>query len=475
VKSNPEPPPTQQLSFPLEDADLRRDVGRLLQRLTASTKVDLPLVTEAIEFGFKAHDGQLRKNGKPYFIHPVRVALRAAEYDLDTHSIIGCLLHDVIEDTPLQSEDIEDRFGPSVSRLVEALTKVKTSKNLTFYKIFELGNVDFRVILIKLMDRLDNLGDLEALARHKQRRIAAESLALYGEVAHGLGLIEIEEELRGLVFRQIYPRRYQKVLSQLNRLELDRNQPVNQMIDALQQAIDPALILGLTPVKLNPQNFFYLDHAVDRLLSHFVLETKSPLDCYTLLGQVHTCLRNIPLSIRDFISNPRANGWRGITTKVMICGEQVDLQIVTTDFQENNRKGLITLLQDNVYQSENFKQFFQLYLDVSADDNLRIDDVFRSSKALSIQCMTPKGDLIELRYGATILDFAFAVHSELGIKTLGGIVNNIRYPRHKVLEDGMVIQVLTGESVIPDEGWLHHVVMPKSRRELLRFSTKHHE
>jgi len=465
---NPAPKPRS-----LGHVQLDREVEKLFFQLGKSQKVDLEAVAQAIEFGFLAHQGQERKNGNPYFIHPVRVAQRAADYDLDTHSIIGCLLHDVIEDTLYQGVDIERLFGPLVAGLVEALTKVKASKNLTFYKIFELGNVDFRVILIKLIDRLDNLGDLEALARHKQRRIAQESLALYGEVAHGLGLIEIEEEIKGLVFRQIYPRRYQKVLSKLNRLELDRNQPVNQMVEALGATIDPQFLIKVTPVKLDPQSFLYTNRSVDRLLSHFVIEISSSLNCYSALGQIHSQFRNIPLTIRDFISNPRANGWRGLTTKVMLCGEQVTLQLVTTEFQRNNRKGLITLLQDNVYQSENFKQFFQLYLDVSSDDNLRIDDVFRSSKARSIQCMTPKGALIELRYGSTILDFAFAVHSQLGLKSIGGIVNNTRYPRHKVIEDGMVIQVLTGDSVTPDESWIQQVVMPKSRREILRYTAKH--
>lgn len=453
-------------------ASLATERDRLIQRLRQSEHIDLDQVLAALEFGQAAHEGQFRKNGEPYFVHPVRVAIRATEYDLDTNTIIGALLHDVIEDTDFTQGNIRKLFGPLVARLVEALTKVKTSKSLTLYKIFQLGNLDFRVILIKLLDRLDNLTDIDALPRHKQRRICQESLAIYSEVAHGLGLIEIEELMRNLIFKNLYTKRYLRVQGKLEQLEAERGAAIERITQSVRQALGPGRAVSVEAVRVTPQNFFYAKGEVDRLLDHIVVEAQSPLDCYVVLGQLHTHLRSIPLSIRDFISNPRANGWRGLTTKLMVHGEQVSLQIVTAEFQEKNRKGLITLMQEGVYQSENYRQFFQLYLDVASDDNVRIDDVFRSSKERVIQCVTPGGDVIELRYGATILDFAFAVHSELGLKTIGGIINNTRYPKNKVLEDGMVVKVLTSAAVNADEAWLDQVVMPKSRREILKFTNK---
>lgn len=462
------------LATEVEDplASLAKERDRLIARLRQSEHIDMDQVLAALEFGQAAHEGQFRKNGELYFVHPIRVAIRATEYDLDTNTLIGALLHDVIEDTDFTQSNIRKLFGPLVARLVEALTKVKTSKSLTLYKIFQLGNLDFRVILIKLLDRLDNLTDIEALPRHKQRRICQESLAIYSEVAHGLGLIEIEERMRNLIFKNLYTKRYLRVQAKLDKLEAERGRAIERITHTIRHVLNPTEVLNVEAVKVTPQSFFYAKGEVDRLLDHVTVEVRRPLDCYLVLGQLHTQLRSIPLSIRDFISNPRANGWRGLSTKLIIHGEQVAIQIVTEEFQEKNRKGLITLMKEGIYQSENYRQFFQLYLDVASDDNVRIDDVFRSSKERVIQCVTPGGDVIELRYGATILDFAFSVHSELGLKTIGGIINNTRYPKNKVLEDGMVVKVLTSAAVSADDTWLDQVVMPKSRREILKFTNK---
>jgi GTP pyrophosphokinase len=178
------------------------------------------------------------------------------------------------------------------------------------------------------------------------------------------------------------------------------------------------------------------------------------------------------MNIYDYISNPKANGWRGLSTKVIINGERINVLIVTREFQEKNRRGILTLINEGVYQSENYKEFLNLYLEV-ASDNIRIDDVFRYSKSKTIQTLTPAGDIIELRFGSTILDFAFMVHSELGLKTIGGLIDGVRYPRDKILEDGMVVKVLTSDAVIPDESFINEVVMPKSRKEILKFLHQH--
>jgi len=144
------------------------------------------------------------------------------------------------------------------------------------------------------------------------------------------------------------------------------------------------------------------------------------------------------------------------------------VNIVARDFHEKNRRGVLALIHEGIYRAENYQEFLQLYLDV-ASDNIRIEDVFRKSKTKTIQTMTPAGDVIELRYGATILDFAFMVHTDLGLKNAGGIINNVRYPRHKILEDGMVVRVIKSDSIRAERDWINDVVMPKSRREILKF------
>ncbi|MCP4298264.1 MAG: HD domain-containing protein [Proteobacteria bacterium] len=453
--------------------NLNKIIDELIKRIRDNMSIDLGLVKKALEFGMHAHAGQYRKKGDLYFIHPLRVALKAIDYNLDTNTVISSLLHDVVEDTNETIESIENNFGKTVSLLVGALTKVKENKKLTLYKIFELGNVDFRVILIKLLDRLDNLSDLQFLSRTKQRAICQETATIYTEVAHGLGLIDIEEEMRDLIFQRLYPSSYHKTSQKLNQFYKGREAAIQQIVKTVQNTIPTNLYHRVLTQYIKPHQFLYDRQDIQKVLESLIIETENPIDCYIVLGEIHTHFRSIPLNIRDYISNPKANGWRGLSTKVIVYGEQVDIFIVTRKFQKNNRRGVITLINEGVYQSENYQQFLQLYLDVASSKTERIEDVFRYNKSRIVQVSTPVGDIIELRYGATILDFAFSVHSEIGNHCTGGIIEQIRYPNNKILEDGMVIEVITSETVTPSLKWLEHVVMPKSRKEILKFSSKH--
>jgi GTP pyrophosphokinase/guanosine-3',5'-bis(diphosphate) 3'-pyrophosphohydrolase len=445
----------------------------LYKKLAENPFIDKELVLKAIEYGEQVHRGQYRKTGDYYFVHPIRVALSAIEYNLDTYTIISSLLHDSIEDTEGEKEkkridnDILSLFGESVSSLVNALTKVRENQNLTLYKIFQLGKIDFRVILVKLLDRLDNLTDLNYLSRAKQRSICRETTAIYAEIAHGLGLIEIEEDLRDRVFKILYPFSYKNTSDRLMTFYKERKQAILKIIKKIEDYTPPGLIVSISPQYSQPQEYLFNRREIVRVLNGIIVETQSTLDCYNVLGCIHTSFRSIPQNINDYISNPKANGWRGLTTKVIINGERITITIVTREFQEKNRKGVLTLINEGLYQSDNYGEFLQLYLEV-ASDNFRIDDVFRYSKSKTIQTLTPAGDIIELRYGATILDFAFMVHTELGLKTVGGVIEGIRYPRDKILEDGMVIKVLTSDAVFPENSWLNDVVMPKSRKEIFK-------
>jgi GTP pyrophosphokinase len=455
---------------PQKNLDTR--IQELITRIADSKSIDLPLVKKAINFGKKAHTGQFRKGGDFYFIHPLRVALKAISYNLDTNTIIASLLHDVVEDTNTSVETIKEQFGEIVALLVEALTKVKENKKLTLYKIFELGNIDFRVILIKLLDRLDNLSDLQFLSRQKQRIICQETIALYTEVAHGLGLIDIEEEMRDLVFQRLYPNGYRRTAKRLVKFYEERQVAIKQIVKTIKTSISANLFHQITPQYIETHQFLYDRQDIQKVLDSLIIETKDTLDCYTVLGEIHTNFRSIPLNIRDYISNPKANGWRGLSTKVIVHGEQIDIFIMTQEFQKNNRGGVITLINEGIYQSENYRQFLQLYLEVASSETERIEDVFRYDKSRIVQASTPAGDIIELRYGATILDFAFSVHSEIGCHCTGGIIEQTRYPKSKIIDDGMVIEVLTSETVNPKPEWLKNVVMPKSRKEILKYTSK---
>ena len=453
---------------------LNSRIQDLIEKVDKDPSVDLDSVMKAIELGKEAHKDQWRKTGQCFFIHPVRVAIRAIDYNLDTITIIASLLHDVIEDTEGKqakkevAHKIRDQFKPDVYELVNALTKVKENQNLTLYKIIQLGSVDFRVILIKLLDRLDNLSDLKYLPRAKQRRICQETSAVYCEIAHGLGLIEIEEQLRDQVFRHLYSHSYKQIDRNLKRFYNERHLAIHQLIQQLQQHIPSNLLHLIEPQYFTPQSFLFNRSEIVRVLNYLRIQTTDAMSCYQVLGAIHTSFRSIPMNIYDYISNPKANGWRGLSTKVIINGEQIKINIVTEDFHRQNRKGVLSLIHEGIYRSENYKEFLQLFMDL-ASDNTRIEDVLRFSKTKTIQTMTPAGDVIELRHGASILDFAFMVHTELGLKSAGGIIDNVRYPRSKILEDGMVVRVIRSDSIQTERDWINDVVMPKSRREILKY------
>lgn len=460
------------MTTPADNLELYKQ--QLLDKIDQSITIDKAIVRKAIDLGERVHEGQFRKTGDKYFVHPIRVALSAIEYDLDTNTVVSALLHDSIEDTVGEKEkkkiddEILKSFGVTVSKLVNALTKVRENQNLTLYKIFQLGSIDFRVILVKLLDRLDNLSDLSYLARPKQRRICRETTAIYAEVAHGLGLLDIEDDLRDRVFKTMYPLSYKKTSDRLMTFYRERKKAILKIIKEIEGASPAGSIVSISPSYFQPQEFMLNRREITRVLEWIIVETHTTLDCYNILGYLHTNFRSVPQNIYDYISNPKANGWRGLTTKVVVAGERIQVQIVTREFQESNRKGVITLINEGLYQSENYEEFLQLYLEV-ASDNIRIDDVFRFSKSKNIQTMTPAGDIIELRYGATILDFAFMVHSELGLKCIGGIIEGNRYPRDKILEEGMTVTVLTSAAKTADESWFNDVVMPKSRKEIIKY------
>ena len=460
------------MTTPAENLEKYKE--RLLHQIDQNANINKTMVKKAIEFGEQVHEGQFRKTGDKYFVHPIRVALSAIEYDLDTNTVISALLHDSIEDAEGEKakkqidQEILEVFGKTVSKLVNALTKVRENQNLTLYKIFQLGNNDFRVILVKLLDRLDNLSDLDFLPRPKQRRICFETSAIYAEVAHGLGLIDIEEELRDRVFKIMYPNNYEKTSNRLMVFYRERKQAILKIIKEIEDSTPAGSLLSISPSYFQPQEFMLNHQEIVRVLNAIIIETNTTLECYNILGYIHMSFRSVPQNIFDYISNPKANGWRGLATKVIVNGERIQLLIVTREFQEKNRKGVITLINEGLYQSENYKEFLQLYLEV-ASDNIRIDDVFRASKSKIIQTLTPAGDIIELRYGATILDFAFMVHTELGLKCIGGVIEGVRYPRGKILEEGMVIKVVASNFFITDDSWINDVVMPKSRKEIIKY------
>ncbi|MGK0289089.1 MAG: guanosine-3',5'-bis(diphosphate) 3'-pyrophosphohydrolase [bacterium] len=435
--------------------------------------LNIQKIQDAVAFGRNAHEGQYRKSGECFFIHPIRVAQKLMKYDVDTSTIIASLLHDVIEDTHFEYDEIEEIFGRVTAKIVDGLTKVKKDKKLTLNKIFQVGYQDFRIILIKLLDRLDNLSDLSFLARHKQRRICSESITIYAEVAHGLGLIEIEETIKDLVFQNLYSHSYYKVSESISRLCSERRVAVQKIVEKIESSVPRNLLAKIEPQYVTPQKYLFTREEILQVLDSVVLQTKSPHECYSILGYLHTQFRSIPLAIRDYISNPKANGWRGLETRLIVKGESIPVVIVTEEFHEKNRLGVLTLLKENIYQNQEYQKFIDIYRDITShDNNLRIEDIIRENKERVIQVMTPLGDMVALRYGSTVADFAFTIHSQLGLHCAGGLIDDVRYPRTKILEDGSLVTIITSKSVTPKKQWLNFLVMPRARKELLKWLSR---
>ena len=426
---------------------IEEQIVLLLKKVKEIDAIDETKVEKAIQFGMDAHHGQMRKSGEKYYVHPLRVAIKATEYALDTKTIIGALLHDIIEDTDKTYEDIACTFGETVANLVYALTKVKEDKKLSFRRILKLAHKDFRVILIKLLDRLDNLTDLMWLPRVKQVRICDESVLIYSEIAHGLGLIKIEDGLRNLSLRLRYPRTFQKIESNLKQLFQERKEKIQTYLKLLKQVLPFNLYSSISPHYFTPHHYITKRGDVLHILESITIITIEPHICYELLGYLHTHFRCIPLSIRDYISNPKSNGWRGLETKLLIKGEAIPIYIVTEEYHEKNRMGVITLIKEGVYQASEYQEFLKIYRDLS-NETVRIEDVLKYKKTRDIQVFTPKGKVLELRYGSTILDFAFMVHTDLGVHCSGGVIENLRYPPHKILQDGMIVEVKVNKKVV---------------------------
>ncbi|MDH5561874.1 MAG: HD domain-containing protein, partial [Deltaproteobacteria bacterium] len=219
------------------DQQLEDYILLLRKKVEKSRRADNNLINKAIEYGKKAHQEHSRISGELYYIHPIRVAIMATDYDLGTSAIIASLLHDIIEDTIISKSELEKEFGATVAKLVDALTKDKQNKKITLYKIFNLGHIDSRAIIIKLLDRLDNLNDIDVHARKKQKNILHETIAIYIEVAHGLGLVEIEDKMRDLTFKYLYPRSYKKISANINDFYRDRHIAINQIVQTIQDCM----------------------------------------------------------------------------------------------------------------------------------------------------------------------------------------------------------------------------------------------
>jgi len=455
---------------------------------------DEDLINRAYVYAMKAHGSQTRASGDPYFSHPLEVAGILTGFKLDTASIVTALLHDTIEDTDTTREDIIEHFGENICNLVEGVTKLtrielqsetgegKQAEN--FRKLVLAMSEDLRVLLIKLADRLHNMRTLHFIKKpEKRRRIAMETLDIYAPLAERIGIHEIKDELENLSFAQVNQEAYKSILARLEFLREEGGNVVTRIINDLRDTMAgarmKAVIAGRekTPFsiwrKMQQRNVGF-EQLSDIMAFRVIVETVE--DCYRALGIIHSAYPTIPGRFKDYISTPKPNGYQSLHTGVLgPGGQRVEVQIRTRDMHEVAELGVAAHWQ---YKQKGEKTEGKQYrwlrelLDI-LEHAAGPEEFMEHTKLEMFQdqvfCFTPKGELISLPAGATPVDFAYAVHSEIGDTCVGVKVNGKMMPLRTELKTGDQVDIITSSAQTPSPTWERFVVTGKARARVRRF------
>ncbi|MBS1254247.1 MAG: Guanosine-3',5'-bis(diphosphate) 3'-pyrophosphohydrolase [Deltaproteobacteria bacterium] len=450
------------------------------------TSKDSELLDQAISDIRKHHEHQTRKSGQPVIIHPLRVANYICRAGLDAPTVVAALLHDTIEDTSITHKDIKKRYGKWYADIVEGLTKIKNTESYengvshnvdaTYQRMLKAMAQDVRALIIKLFDRLDNMRDMEAMPRNKQRRISLETLNIYVPIAERLGLTQICQEHTELCFKLLYPKRYEKILTEIDNLKKARISSINAMRKLLQKTLESQNLAynQVEPLFVHPASRIKEQGPIDHILEGFRIIVKNSIACFQALGILHTNFYVIPLKIRDYISNPLWNGYEGLRTEIRIEGEQTCIEIVSDEILRKNQYGIMAHWHGSPTELADYYQHYLSQLDhMAGDKDVRMTEVLGYVQSDQVQVYSPKGDMLVFPKGATVLDFAYGIHSDLGNHCIGAIVNPTsigeskkRVPRERQLFTGEALQIITDPGVHPHESWLGQVKTTKSRSQI---------
>jgi len=454
--------------------------------LEYGTVKDSEMLEQAIADIQKHHEHQKRKSGQPVIIHPLRVANYICLAGLDAPTVVAAILHDIIEDTTITHKDIKNRYGAWYADIVRGLTKIKFLESpkegeadyleATYQRMLKAMTQDVRALLIKLFDRLDNMRDMESMPRHKQRRISLETLNVYVPIAERLGLTQICQEHTELCFKLLYPKRYNKTLTDIDELKKARIPTINGMRISLQETLEKHNLeyKTINPLFVHPSHRIQEKGPIDHVLEGFRIIVNNSLDCFKALGMIHTSFNVIPLKIRDYTSNPLWNGYEGIQTELRIEGEQTCIEIVSEEMLKKNQHGIMAHWQGSPNELADYYKIYLNQLDqMAGDKDVRMLEVMSYVQSDQIQVYSPKGDMFVFPNNATVLDFAYGIHSELGNHCIGALVNpssvgttKKRVPRERQLFAGETLLILTDPGVQPREEWLEQVNTSKSRSQI---------
>lgn len=463
----------------------------LLGRLDYLGSADIEAIRRAYRFADEAHLGQLRKNGDPYITHPIAVAAQCAEWKLDAQALMAALMHDAMEDCGVSKVELVERFGAPVADLVDGLTKLEKlafdtreqNQAESFRKMLLAMAKDVRVILIKLADRTHNMRTMGDMPRNKWQRISSETLEIYAPIAHRLGLNFTYRELQDLSFRFLHPWRYEVLSKALNKSRNRRK----DLIARVQKEVEGAFVRHGMPVRIvgREKTLYSVYRKMDsKHLSFsqvtdiygFRIVVPELTDCYTGMGLLHQLYKPVPGKFRDYVAIPKVNGYQSLhTTLIGPFGTNIEFQLRTHAMDVVAESGVAAhwLYKANEPNSDTTQrlgtQWLQSLLDIQQEthdasefwDHIKID-LFPDA----VYVFTPQSKILALPRGATVMDFAYAIHSGVGNRAVGARINGEQRPLRTELSNGDVVEILTSESAEPNPAWLSFVKTGRARSKI---------
>ncbi len=479
-----------------ERQEILRQYRRLIEAWTTRKETkDLWDVRKAFRMAAEAHKDMRRKSGEPYILHPIAVAtIAAGEMGLGRTSIISALLHDTVEDTEITLEDVEKMFGQKVARIIDGLTKIdeisdsnSTAQSATLKKIILTLSDDVRVILVKLADRLHNMRTMDVMPRHKQLRIASETLYIYAPLAYRLGFFAIKSELEELSFKYSQPELYEEIKKEIELARPQRHAYLNEFMIPIRQALKEKglkfeLLINEKTTYSVWQKMRRLELPFDQIFNTFsldiVVDTETEdesLECWAVYAELAKIYKPNNKRLRDWMSTPKANGYEAIHTTVMgPNGQWVAVHIRSRRMEEIAQKGYAAYLKYKARSSSPgsldlwLKKTRELLLENDEEEESIsfIDDFKKDLFSDEIYVFTPKGDMISLPKGATVLDFAYAIHSDLGNHAIGANVNRQVKTIDSVLRSGDQVEIITSQIAEPQEEWYKIVTTARAKTKI---------
>jgi guanosine-3',5'-bis(diphosphate) 3'-pyrophosphohydrolase len=458
--------------------------------LTYNPQADVDILQKAYIFSAKAHKGQIRLSGEPYLIHPLEVAYTLTKMNLDVPSVVSGLLHDTIEDSYVSNKEIEEYFGKEIAELVDGVTKIskipmktsEESRGESFRKMILAMSKDIRVLLIKLADRYHNMQTLNFMSPEKQLEVSRETMEIYAPLAHRLGIEWIKGELEDTAFKYLKPAEYRVISDKLMRKRKEREEYIQEVKALLKEKLKgfgiEAEISGRAKrfysiYRKMVQEGLNIDDIYDITAFRVMVETVK--ECYETLGYIHAFFKPIPGKFTDHIALPKANMYQSLHTKVIgPHGEKIEIQIRTQEMHKIAEEGIAAhwkYKEKGVFSGKEDNVFAWLRRVIEWQQELKDDKEFLEIFKIDlfpdeVYIFTPKGDVRELPKGATPVDFAYAIHSELGHKCIGAKVNGRIVPLRYVLKSGDTVDIQTSPTHKPSKDWLGFVKTSKAKTKI---------